>query len=151
MEQKRSDADGVPSELHVRWREHAVFVGAADGGFTERGAGTLALSGANTFTGPTVVEAGTLAISSASAVSDNVRVANGAALDLGGADIAIANVAASGVVENGSLTVARALVLVAGGSLLAVDGDLTLSPGAELISPPLAPMPMHVFGRQLPP
>ena len=127
------------------------LVGAADGGFTKRGAGTLALSGANTFTGPTVVEAGTLAISSASAVSDNVRVANGAALDLGGADIAIANVAASGVVENGSLTVARALVLVAGGSLLAVDGDLTLSPGAELISPPLAPMPMHVFGRQLPP
>ena len=108
------------------------LAGAADGGFTKRGAGTLVLSGANTFNGPTVVEAGTLVISSANAVSDNVRVASGAALDLGGANIAIDSVGASGVVENGSLTVSRALVLAAGGSLLAVDGDLSFAEGSAV-------------------
>ena len=108
------------------------LAGAADGGFTKRGAGTLVLSGANTFNGPTVVEAGTLVISSANAVSDNVRVASGAALDLGCASIAIDSFGASGVVENGSLTVSRALVLAAGGSLLAVDGDLSFAEGSAV-------------------
>ena len=102
--------------------------GAPDGGFTKRGAGTLVLSGANTFTGPTVVEAGTLVISSADAVSDSVRVANGAALDLDSASVTLANVAASGVIKNGSLSVSGPLT-VAEGSFLNVDGDLTLVPG----------------------
>ena len=102
--------------------------GAADGGFTKRGAGTLVLSGANTFTGPTVVETGTLVISSADAVSDSVRVANGAALDLDSASVTLANVAASGMIKNGSLSVSGSLTMTEG-SFLNVDGDLTLVPG----------------------
>ena len=104
--------------------------GAADGGFTKRGTGTLALTGANTFTGPTRVEGGKLAVSSADAISDDVTVADGAALDLGGSSVTLGTVAASGVIENGSLSV-TGLLVTAGDSFLNVDGDLTLS-GVEV-------------------
>ena len=102
--------------------------GAADGGFTKRGTGTLALTGANTFTGPTRVEGGTLAVSSADAISDDVTVADGAALDLGGSSVTLGRIAASGVIVNGSLSVTGSVV-AAEGSLLNVAGDLTLVPG----------------------
>ena len=106
--------------------------GAADGGFTKRGAGTLALSGANTFTGPTRVEGGLLSITGGDAVSSDIAVSDGAALDLGGADVAVDSITASGAVGNGSLTVGSAFVLASGGSLLAVDGDLSFAPGAAV-------------------
>ena len=99
--------------------------GATDGGLVKRGAGTLALSGENTFTGQTKVEAGTLVASAASAISDDVVVSNGAVLDLGGNSATVACIAASGAVF-GNLTVTNAIVLVGEGSLLSVDGDLTL-------------------------
>ena len=104
---------------------------AADGGFTKRGAGTLVLSGANTFTGPTAVEGGTLVAASVDAISDDVTVADGAVLDLGGNSLAVGRIAASGVVANGSLTVTDALA-VSEGSLLAVDGNLVLAPGSVI-------------------
>src|SRR5262249_35861949 len=62
--------------------------GATGGGLIKIGTGTLTLSGANTYTGPTAVNAGTLqagavnAFSSASAFT----VASGAILDLAGFD-----------------------------------------------------------------
>ena len=101
--------------------------GASDGGFTKRGSGTLVLSGANTFTGPTRVEGGLLSIASGDAVSGDIAVSDGAALDLGGADISVGTIAASGLVRNGSLTVAGAITANAAGSVLVVDGDLTLA------------------------
>ena len=102
--------------------------GAEDGGFTKRGAGTLTLTGENTFTGPTVVEAGTLVVSGGDAISDDVTVADGAALDLGGSSVTLGRIAASGVIVNGSLSVTGS-VAAAEGSLLNVAGDLTLVPG----------------------
>ena len=80
--------------------------GAADGGLVKRGAGTLALTGDNTFTGPLVVEEGVVALS-------------------GGATT-LAQVSASGVIE-GNLAVTNALVVGNAGSLLSVDGDVTLN------------------------
>ena len=101
----------------------------ADGGFTKRGAGTLVLSGANTFTGPTRVEGGLLSITSGDAVSGDIAVSDGAALDLCGASVSVGTIAASGLVRNGSLTVTDAIATADAGSLLSVDGDLTLAPG----------------------
>ena len=105
--------------------------GAADGGLVKKGAGTLALSGANTFTGLTKVESGTLAASAASAISDDVEIADGATLDFGGADASIPSVAASGAVV-GNLTVTDAIVLGGNGSILSVEGNLTLGDHAAI-------------------
>ena len=99
--------------------------GAADGGLVKKGAGTLALSGANTFTGPTRIEAGSLVVASADALSSSVEVANGAVLDLNGGDVTVSKIAASGCVA-GNLTVTNALVATAG-SILSVDGALSFA------------------------
>ena len=80
--------------------------GAADGGLVKRGTGTLALTGDNTFTGPLVVEEGVVALS--------------------GDATTLAQVSACGVIE-GNLTVTNALVVGNAGSLLSVDGDVTLN------------------------
>jgi autotransporter-associated beta strand protein len=80
--------------------------GATGGGLTKVGSGTLTLSGANTYTGPTAVNAGTLqagavnAFSSASAFT----VASGATLDLAGFNQTIGSLAGAGSVTLGSAT-----------------------------------------------
>ena len=103
--------------------------GAVDGGFTKRGTGTLALTGENTFNGPTRVEGGILSITNDAAVPGGVIVSDGATLDLCGASVSVGTIAASGLVRNGSLTVTDAIATADAGSLLSVDGDLTLAPG----------------------
>ena len=105
--------------------------GAADGGLVKKGAGTLALSGANTFTGPTKVEAGTLVVANDDALSGDVAVADGAVLDLGATSASVARIAASGAVV-GDLTVTNAVVLADGGSILSVDGDLSFGPHSAI-------------------
>lgn len=106
--------------------------GAADGGLVKKGAGTLALSGANTYAGRTVIEAGTLAVANADAISDSVTVANGAAIEASGLDLSLASVTASGTIAARSLTVSSAIELPADGSVLSVDGDLTLARGVAI-------------------
>jgi autotransporter-associated beta strand protein len=105
--------------------------GAADGGLVKKGAGTLALSGANTFTGPVKVEAGTLVAANADALSSAVEVADGAVLDLGENALTVSSIAASGAVD-GNLTVTNAVVLSGNGSILSVDGNLTLGNRAAI-------------------
>jgi autotransporter-associated beta strand protein len=61
----------------------AVNVPIVNGGLTKRGAGTLALNGANTYAGDTIVEAGKLSIASANlANAADVYLATGSLLDL---------------------------------------------------------------------
>ena len=106
--------------------------GDADGGLIKKGAGTLALTGDNTFTGLTKVEAGTLVAGSADALSDSVAVANGAALDASEIDLALTNVTASGTIVAKSVTVSKTLALAGEGSILSVEGDLTIANGAAV-------------------
>ena len=97
-----------------------------DGGLVKRGAGTLTLSGANTYTGPTVVEGGVLALSGTGTLGtgSGLSIATGGILDLGNAACEVADVTASGLVRNGGLTVTGGFLV--GESVLSVDGDLTL-------------------------
>ena len=106
--------------------------GDADGGLTKKGAGTLALTGDNTFTGPTIIEKGTLSITNAAALSASIEVADGAALDANGGTLSVGTIAASGAVVNGSLTVTNAIALAGEGSILSVEGALTLANGAAI-------------------
>lgn len=77
-------------------------------------AGTLVLSGVNTYTGPTVVDAGTLQAGSTSAFGNNsaMTVASGAILDLAGFSNAVGSLAGAGTVTNSGV----AAVLTAGGN-----------------------------------
>ena len=104
--------------------------GATDGGLRKIGAGTLALTGDNTFTGPTVVQEGTLVVTNSAALSSSVEVAGGAVLDLDGGSVSISTLTASGCVA-GNLTVTGA-IMAAGSSILSVGGDLTLANGAAV-------------------
>jgi autotransporter-associated beta strand protein len=106
--------------------------GAADGGLVKCGAGTLAVSGANTFTGPVVVEKGTLRATVADALSASVAVADGAVLDAAGCSISFSEATASGAIVADSVSVAGVLKLVGPDSFLTVDGGLTIASGTKI-------------------
>jgi fibronectin-binding autotransporter adhesin len=67
-------------------------------GFTKEGAGTLVLSGANTYTGPTVVDAGSLIVDAPGSIGIGQTSVNAAGL-LGGSGIIRGSVVNSGIVS----------------------------------------------------
>ncbi len=87
---------------------NATLSGAISGtgGLTKIGLGTLTLSGAGTYSGPTAVNAGTLQAGATSAFSPNsaYTVSSGAILDLNSFNQAIGSLAGAGNVMLGSAT-----------------------------------------------
>lgn len=106
-----------------------------DGGLVKRGAGNLVLAAANTYTGPTVVEGGTLSLSNSGTfgANSNLVVASGAACNLGGKSVSVASASGAGTVSNGTLTVTGTFGVSGGGALTIGDaGNLTLASGVAI-------------------
>lgn len=102
--------------------------------FRKQGAGSLTLSGANSYKAGTAVEGGTLALASGATLpATSVRVAAGAILDLGGAAQSAASLEGSGSVRGGSLAVSGRILPGGAGNI----GTLTLD-GTALTSGTLA-------------
>jgi len=79
---------------------------SGSGDFTKNGAGTLTLSGANTYGGATLINAGTLRLGAAAVIPDGtaVTVAAGATFDLNDNDETIGSLAGAGNLDLGAAT-----------------------------------------------
>jgi len=105
---------------------------AIDGGLTKNGNGILTLSGANTYTGATLVNAGTLSLNATgSLASTQITTASGATFDVS----AQAYTVASGVTLTNNGTVNGGFTVASGGT---VNGSGTFS-GAVVVNGALNP------------
>ena len=121
--------------------------GTADGGLTKLGAGTFNLTNANTYTGPTYINAGTLALSTNGSISSSplISITNGATFDVSALSVlptlsgsqTLSNNAASMGTLNGSLNTGSGTVSLsfAAGTpaLLVASGTLTLSASTTFV------------------
>ncbi len=100
----------------------------ADSAIVKLGAGTLMLSGANTYSGPTSILAGTVLVSSGTALGDTANgtvISSGATLHLVGAAIGAENITVEGIGTDG-----MGAILATGWSSLA--GTVTLTNDAAI-------------------
>ena len=109
---------------------HSTLAGdaATDGGLTKTGAGTLTLSGANSFTGPLAINAGTLAVAAASALgaAPSITVNGAATLNLRGFSTLVKDLQGAGAITTGG-TAATVLAVQAGSFAGGVSGAGGLS------------------------
>lgn len=117
----------VDTGSHAVATDFALVAGTAgtDGGLVKKGSGTLSLSGANTYTGQTVVEEGTLFVSSPSSIpvsgtSPRVVVKSGARILLG-SDWTAADITA----------LEAATSVEAGGEIINTDSPITFDAPLE--------------------
>ncbi len=102
------------------------LAGAADGGLTKAGPGTLTLAGAAAYSGPTAVSAGTLALAAGAAgTAPAVRTLAGGLTVAAGATLALAPAATPA-----GRTVLVTSTLAVAGTVDLSDGDLDVSRGS---------------------
>lgn len=109
---------------------------------TKNGAGTLVVNGSNTYTGPTLINAGTLQLGSSNRLSDSsaLTIASGATFDLNDFDETIGSLAGAGTVDfgdgatasltlggDGSSTTFSGTIIDSGDLIKVGAGTLTLS------------------------
>jgi autotransporter-associated beta strand protein len=100
------------------------------GGLTIAGAGTVSMSGTNTYLGPTAVSSGTLKISGSAALPAGSAVANNGALVIAANTVA-GNISGTGSLTIGSTSTPAVLQLVSG-SGTSSESSLTVNPGSTL-------------------
>ena len=117
---------------------HSTIAGdnAADGGLTKSGIGTLTLTGVETYTGGTKINAGTLALSGSSSInnSSNILVGSGATFDVSGIAFTLGgsqSLSGSGFI-NGSVTTTAGSKIYAGTD--GVYGTNTFNSDLTLVS-----------------
>lgn len=107
------------------------------GGLAKRGTGKVVLNAANTYTGVTCVEAGTLTIGSTGSIASGagLDVRAGATLDLGGQNVTSASVAGGGVIANGNVTLAGTVGFSGSrfGETTALSGSLAFASDAHIV------------------
>ena len=124
---------GKTYEIGQALTTDALLNGAPDGGLTKTGPGTLVLSGANTFTGPTTIAGGVLRATADEALSGRVVLTANGVLDCAGGTRTVGEINMRGLVQNGTLRVAGALVAdLARDLFLNVEGNLVVDAGAKL-------------------
>jgi autotransporter-associated beta strand protein len=99
---------GTASALRLNGAGSYAYSGTVDGNLsvTKSGNGTQALSGANTYTGNTIINAGTLALGSSLSSSSSITLAAGATLDVSAATGGFTLGSAATLTANGNASAA---------------------------------------------
>jgi autotransporter-associated beta strand protein len=109
---------------------NTLTVGGAIGGgaysLTKAGAGTLTLSGANTYSGATIVNGGTLIINGSTVAASAVTVNTGTILGGSGTINGTVNVAAGGILAPGGVNATNTLTLTNTGNALTLTNSVLL-------------------------
>jgi fibronectin-binding autotransporter adhesin len=103
-------------------------------GVTKLGAGTLTLSGGNTYSNTTTISAGTLKINNTYAIPYQGNVIVSGTLDLNGYSIVINSLTGSGTVKNTSTTNASSFTVGANGQSSAFSGVIQYVSGQGVIN-----------------
>lgn len=108
----------------------------AGGPLSKLGDGTLVLTGANSYSGATTIQAGTLALAGAGSIAASSGVQNNGVFDISGtaAGASIRTLSGNGVVDTGTQTLTLTAAADTFGGSFRGTGGLRLSGGAETLT-----------------
>jgi autotransporter-associated beta strand protein len=110
--------------------------GGSPGTLEKTGGGTLTLNAANTYTGATVIDAGTLALGASGAISASSGVENDGAFDISGisAGASIKSLAGTGAADLGTQDLTLTSASGTFGGAIAGSGTFSIQGGTETLS-----------------